>query len=239
MKKLFFSLLLMPLIGLGQAKTVLNASRYFCKTDKVQEFERGLAAHAQKYHKGDWKWRVWTIESGPDAGGYMITEGPSDWATIDGRGDISAEHKADWEKNVSPYTTERYSTMYLSFESDMSTVKLEDYADKILINHAMAKPGKILAVKDLVNRLKKVWTAGNESVAVYSTIGSGSPSYITVSRLKTGFKELADGFRKPMPERYDAAYTAGAWDTYLKDYADAVESRWSELLVYQPKLSSK
>ena len=239
MKKLFFSLLLVPLIGLGQAKTVLNASRYFCKTDKVQEFERGLATHAQKYHKGDWKWRVWAIESGPDAGGYMVTEGPSDWMTIDGRSDISAEHKNDWEKNVSPFTTDRNSGMYLSFEADLSTVKLEDYADKIVINHMTAKPGKIFAVKDLVNKLRKVWTAGNESVAVYSIFSSGAPGYITVTRLRTGFKELADGFRKPLPERYDAAYTAGSWDTYLKDYADAVESRWSELLIYQPRLSSK
>ena len=42
-----------------------------------------------------------------------------------------------------------------------------------------------------------------------------------------------------MNERYNELNGAGSWDTYLKDYADAVEKRWSELLVYQPKLSSK
>jgi hypothetical protein len=62
------------------------------KNDKVSEFEKALANHAQKYHTGDVKWRVWSIQSGPDAGGYMVTEGPNNWTALDSRGDISAEH---------------------------------------------------------------------------------------------------------------------------------------------------
>lgn len=239
MKKIFLFFLLIPVLGMSQSKNVLNSSRYFCKPDKVQEFEKAIGAHAKKFHTGDWKWRVWTIETGPDAGGYMVSEGPSNWATIDGRGDISAEHQNDWNKMVAPYITSQYSSSYSTFLPDESTVQLTDYADKIIINHMMAKPGKIVAAKELVKKMKKVWEAGKESVAVYSITASGEPGYITVSRLKGGLKELEDGYRKPMNERYDAAYGAGAWDTYLKDYADAVEKRWSELLIYKPDISSK
>lgn len=238
MKKLFFMLLFIPVVGMSQLKNVLNASRYFCKPDKVQEFEKALGDHAKKYHTGEWKWRVWSIESGPDAGGYMITEGPSDWATIDGRGDISAAHQADWNKNVAPFTTNPYSSGYYNFQPDQSTVQLTDYADKIMINHMTPRPGKVNAVNELIKNLKKVWEAGKESVAVYSLTASGDPGVITVTRLKTGFKELADGYRKPMMERFNEVYGAGAWDAYLKDYADAVEKRWSELLIYKPSLSS-
>ncbi len=238
MKKLFFMLLFIPVVGMSQLKNVLNASRYFCKPDKVQEFEKALGDHAKKYHTGEWKWRVWSIESGPDAGGYMITEGPSDWATIDGRGDISAAHQADWNKNVAPFTTNPYSSGYYNFQPDQSTVQLTDYADKIMINHMTPRPGKVNAVNELIKKLKKVWEAGKESVAVYSLTASGDPGVITVTRLKTGFKELADGYRKPMMERFNEVYGAGAWDAYLKDYADAVEKRWSELLIYKPSLSS-
>src|SRR3954454_2260891 len=85
MRKYFFLLLLTPLLGIGQVKTVLTASRYFAKNDKGAEFETALANHAQKYHTGDVRWRVWSIESGPDAGGYMVTEGPSSWDILDGR----------------------------------------------------------------------------------------------------------------------------------------------------------
>lgn len=239
MKKFLLLFLFIPVVGMSQTKNVLNSSRYFCKPDKVREFEKALASHAQKYHKGDWHWRVWSIQSGPDASGYMVTEGPSDWATIDGRGDINAEHMTDWNNNVAPLITAKYSSDYFHFEADMGTVEMTDYADKIIINHMTPKPGKLYAVNDLTRRMKKVWEAGKESVAVYSLTASGEPGVITVTRLRAGLKELADGYRKPMNERYNDVYGAGAFDTWLKDYADAVERRWSELLIYMPKLSSK
>ena len=239
MRKYFFVLLLIPFLGIGQAKTVLTSNRLFVKNDKSSEFEKALANHAQKYHVGDVKWRVWSIESGPDAGGYMVTEGPSSWDILDGRGDISAEHTEDWEKNVLPLTVGQGQSAYYEFQADLGTVQLTDYSDKIVINHMTAKPGKIGNVQDLIQRLKKVWEGSKESVAVYSAAFSGEPGYITVTRLKDGLKELASDYRKPLSERYNGIYGAGSFETWLKDYSDAVQSRWSELLVYKPKLSSK
>ena len=87
--------------------------------------------------------------------------------------------------------------------------------------------------------MKKVWDASKESVAVYSVGASGEPGYTIVNRLMTGYKELEEGFRKPMNERYNEINGAAAYDTYLKDYAAAVQNRWSELLIYMPKISSK
>ena len=99
---MFALCLLLPFLGFSQVKNVVNTTRVFPKQDKIAEFDKALASHAQKYHTGDWKWRVWSIESGPDAGGYMITEGPASWEGIDGRGNLGAEHTADFEKNVAP-----------------------------------------------------------------------------------------------------------------------------------------
>ena len=239
MRKYFFMLLLIPVIGMSQTKTVLTSNRLFAKNDKASEFEKALANHAQKYHTGDVKWRVWSIESGPDAGGYMVTEGPSAWSILDSRGDISEEHTADWAKNVMPLTTGLGQSAYYDFQADLSTVQLTDYADKIVINHVTANPGKLNTVQDLIKRLKKVWEAGKESVAVYSASFSGEPGYIYVTRLRGGLKELASDYRKPLPDRYNDANGAGSFDTWLKDYSDAVKNRWSELLIYKPKLSSK
>jgi len=239
MRKYFFVLLLTPLLGIGQTKTVLTSNRLFAKNDKVSEFEKALANHAQKYHTGDVKWRVWSIQSGPDANGYMVTEGPSTWDMLDGRGDISAEHTADWEKNVLSLTTGEGQSGYYDFDADLSTVQLTDYADKIVITHITAKPGKINDVKNLITKFKKVWEDGKESVAVYSTAFSGEPGFIYVTRLKNGLKELASDYRKRSSERYNNVYGSGSFDTWLKDYADAVQSRWSEILIYKPELSSK
>ena len=224
---------------MSQTKTILTASRMFAKNDKSLEFEKALATHSQKYHTGDVKWRVWSIESGPDAGGYMVTEGPSNWSVLDSRGDLGAEHTADWAKNVMPLTMGQGQSAYYDFQPDLSTVQLTDYADKIYIHHMVAKPGKISFVKDLLQREKKVWESGNESVAVYQAAFSGEPSYIVVTRLKAGLKELASDFRKPITERFNASLGAGSYDSWLKDYSEAVQSRFSEILMYKPELSSK
>jgi hypothetical protein len=239
MKKLLFLLLLVPAFGIGQVKNVLTASRYFPKADKVLEFEKALAAHAQKYHTGDWKWRVFEIQSGPDAGGYMVAEGPTNWEVLDGRGNLGTEHNNDWNKSVAVYTTDRGGSSYATFVDSLSTVQLTDYSDKIIINHVYPKPGMINGVIDLQKRLQHVWKAGSESVAVYQAINSGSPEFLNVTRLKNGLKELADGYRKPLPDRFNSVNGAGSWDNYLADYAKYVDRRWSELLFYRADLSSK
>jgi hypothetical protein len=231
--------LLVPLFGISQTKNVVNSFRVFAKPEKTAEFEKALAAHAQKYHTGDWKWRVFAIQSGPDANGYQVTEGPNSWETIDGRRDISPEHTADWEKNVLPLSTGMGTSTYAAYNADMSTVQLTDYTDKIVLNHMFPKPGMIVGLTELVKKFKKVWEAGNETVAVYSAIASGPPQFITSTRLKAGLKELDESYRKPMSERYNAVYGAGTWDSYLADYAKYIETRWSELLFYRADLSSK
>ncbi len=238
MRKIFLLCLLVPIIGMSQ-NNVLSTFRVFPKTDKLLEFEKAFAAHAQKYHTGDWKWRVYAIESGPDAGGFHVIEGPLSWDQFDKRGDLSTEHTVDWAKNVSPLTSERNMSGYSVFNSELSNVALTDYSDKIVITHMFVKPGMIGEANQLVQKLKKVWVASNESVAVYNSSMSGAPQIVTVNRLKNGLKELSTDFRKPMPERYNEVHGGGSWSLYLADYAKAIESRWSELLTLRKDLGSK
>ena len=239
MKKLFFLLMLFPLLGIGQTKNVINSFRVFPKPDKAAEFEKGFMAHAKKYHSGNWKWRVFEIQTGPDAGGLHVTEGPLTWEEFDSRGDLGAEHTADWNNNVAPYTTGMGTQSYSSYSEKYSTVKITDYADKIIINHMYPKPGMVLGVNSLLEKMKKVWEISSESVAVYSASFSGEPQYSVVTRLRGGLKELDDSYRKPFAERYNAIYGEGAWDNYLADYAKYVEKRWSEMLFFRADLSSK
>jgi hypothetical protein len=240
MRKLIAILLaVLPFIGMSQTKNVLSTNRVFPKVDKVLEFEKAIASHAQKYHSGDWKWRVFEIQSGPDAGGYHITEGPTSWSATDTRGNLGTEHNNDWNKSVAIYLTDRGSAGYSTYDDSLSTVGLTDFTDKIIINHICPKPGMVNAVRDMIKKMRKAWVAGNESMAVYNSIASGEPQITLVSRLKGGLKELEDGYRKPFTERYDAANGSGSFAKYLEDYAKNVESRWSEMLSYRADLSSK
>ncbi len=239
MKKMFLLLMLAPLMGAGQTKNVLSTFRVTPKPDKVVEFEKALAAHAQKYHTGDWKWRVFEIQSGPESGAFHVTEGPGSWDAMEGRGDISTEHKLDWDKNVSPLTTGTGTSGYSQFNEAMSTVQLTDFTNKIVISHMYPKPGMIIKMTELVKKMKKVWEAGNEMVAVYNVIHSGEPQISLVTRLKDGLKELDPSYRKSTSERYNAVYGDGTWEYWLADYAKCVEKRWNELLFFRADLSSK
>jgi len=239
MKKMFLFFMLIPCLGFSQTKNVVSADRVFPRPDKAAEFEKALASHAQKYHTGNWKWRVFEIQSGPDFGGFHITEGPNSWTSLDTRGEISKEHTADWNKNVGPLITEKGSSNYATFNEELSTVQLTDYSNDIILSHIFLKPGQIDKFKEELKKSKAAWTAGNESVAIYESVASGPPQITMVYRLKNGLKELEKDFRKPMKERYEAANGAGSWDAYLKVYAECVDNRWSEMMRYREDLSSK
>jgi hypothetical protein len=186
MRKIFLICLLTPLLGMSQVKNVVNFFRVFSKPDKGGQLEKALVAHAQKYHTGNWKWRVFEIQTGPDAGGLQVIEGPLSWDDFDGRGDLGAAHTADWNNMVAPLTTGAGTQGYATFLEELSTVQLNDYSDKIIVNHVYPKPGMVMEVKNLAAKMKKAWQAGNESVAVYEASFSGEPQLTVVTRLKAG-----------------------------------------------------
>ena len=169
MKKMLFLCLLIPSVMMAQKKNVISTNRVFPKIDKVLEFEKALAAHAQKYHTGDWKWRVFDIQSGPDAGGYHITEGPATWDQLDNRGNLGEEHNTDWNKNVTVYLTDKGVKSYAVYQDTLSSVTLTDYSKNINITHWYPKIGWGNKLRELIAKYKKVWDAGGESVAVYQS----------------------------------------------------------------------
>ncbi len=232
-------IMLIPVLGMAQTKNLISTHRVFPKMDKVLEFEKAIAAHAQKYHSGDSYWRVFAIQSGPDAGGFHITEGPTSWEAEDTRGDLGAEHKLDWNKNVAIYLTDRQSTGYSLYIDSLSTVALGDFSDKINISHVYPKIGQSDNVVNMIKKLKKNWASVGVTVAVYSASSSGPAQYTLVTRYKQGLKERAVGFRKPFKETYEAVNGEGSYAQYLKDAAEYIQDNWSELLFMRKDLSSK
>lgn len=239
MRKFLLVLLLLPVLAWSQTKNVSNAFRVFAKADKVAEFEKALAAHAQKYHTGDWKWRVFEIQSGPDASGYHITEAPNSWEGIDSRGDLGAEHTNDWNKNIAPHITQRYQSTYAVYQEDLSTVALGDYSDKIIITHYYPKTGYGPPLRAMLVKMKKAWEAGSSTVAVYAAAVSGPAQYTVVNRLKQGLKELNTNFRTPLKERYEKIHGADSFDEWVHFLQNNMENSWSELLTFRADLSSK
>jgi hypothetical protein len=238
MKKILLLLALVPIIGFSQTKNVITASRIFAKPGKTLELEKALAAHAQKYHTGQWKWRVFQIESGPDAGGYHIVEGPNSWAELDSRSNLGDVHMADWVKSVEALTEGKGSTSYSVYREDLSAAKVTEFTDKISVNHIYPKQGEFDKVESRLKKLKKVWEASGQNIVVYQASSSGAPQLSIVTRYKTGWKERESGFMKPFKERYDAVHGEGSYQDWQDD-PSYTEKSWGEMLSYRPDLSSK
>jgi len=239
MKKLLAILLLIPMLGMGQEKNVVNSFRVSPRPDKITEFEKALANHAQKYHTGDWKWRVFEVQSGPNTGAYQVTEGPNSWDQLDARGDISAEHTLDWNKNVMTLTTGMANSSYATYREDLSTVALTDFTDKIAITHIFPKIGCGDKVEALIKKIKKAWENGNQTVAVYEASSSGPAQFTFVFRYKQGLKERNKDFRKPFKERYNAVNGEDSFNTYLEGIKECIDSAWGEILFMRSDLGSK
>ena len=239
MKTIFFLLMLVPFLGISQTKNVISTSRVFPKVDKQLEFEKALGNQAQKYHTGDVRWRVFQIQSGPDAGGYHVVEGPKTWESEDVRGDINVEHNNDWHKSVTIYLTDRSSHGYSVYIDSLSTVAVGDYSDKVQITHIYPKLGRGNNVLTILKKLKAVWAAEGSTMAVYESNGSGAPQFAVARRYKQGLKEKTDGFRKPFKATYEKIHGVGSFDLYLEDMREYYDEVWSELLFYRADLSSK
>jgi hypothetical protein len=237
MKKFLLLWLLLPMIGFSQTKTVVNTTRLFPKLDKVAEFEKALTAHAQKYHTGDWSWRVYAIVSGPDAGGFHIVEGPNTWTTLDARGNLGTEHTADLNKNVLPFTTE-VKQSYSVLREDLSNIPSPELTEKISIVHVYPKQGEAHKVEARIKKIKKVWEASGVTVAVFETHLSGPYQFAIVTRHKDGWKEKEKTYRKPFKERYEAIFGEETYTEFLET-GNSAESTWGEMLVLRPELGSK
>lgn len=239
MKALLLLIMLIPMTGTSQTKNVLSTHRVFPKVDKVLEFEKALATHAQKYHTGDVKWRVFVIQSGPDFGGYHITEGPTSWDALDVRGNLGDDHNMDWHKNVAIYLTDRQSASYSVYEDTLSTIALGDFTEKINITHVYPKIGYDNQVRGIIADLRKVWKSNGVTMAVYSSNSSGSSQFALTTRYKQGLKEKNQGFRKPFKSVYEGIFGEDSLNEYLASLRESTKDVWSELLFLRADLSSK
>jgi hypothetical protein len=236
----FFSLItIAPGSAQGQDKNILNVSRFFPKIDKVPAFEKALAAHAQKYHSGDFKWRVSEIMSGPDAGGFQVIEGPNNWDEIDKRGNLGAEHQNHFNTTVAIYLTDRYQSMFIEFKPEFSNAELTSFSDKYAITHVFVKPGMMAQASEIIANLKKVWAESGQTVVVYEASASGPNQFSIVTRYKQGLKERQTGFMKPFRERYEAVIGAGSFQKYSEDVQKVTGEVWSELLFTRADLGAK
>ena len=254
MKKLacIILLVLSPLIAFGQAapaaaaaaaptapkKNTLSTYRVWVKDGHSAAFKAAVAAHAQKYHTGNWKWRVNEVLTGPDGGAYQITEGPNSWTDIEGRGDLGAEHTKDYETNIMPHVEKSSPDSYVTYQESASTTAAANWSNKSAITHFYYKPGRGPATLELLKSYKKSWEKQGVNVVVWSAYASGEPQYIGVRRFKNGFLDL-DAGGPSMRKAFDDANGEGAFDKAQEELNRCIDHTVSEFIEFKPELSSK
>lgn len=232
---------ILPLSAAAEApKTSIIASSYrvWVKDGHDEAFKKAIAAHAQKYHVGAWKWRVYEVTSGPDSGAYHIVEGPNSWSVIDERGDLGKAHGKHYETAMLPHISKTGPNYNASYMAEHSTTAAGNFSNKTILNHVVPKPGRVKAYLDSLKATKSTWEKRGANIAVWSLAASGEPAIVVARRLKNGLKDLEPG-DKSFSASYDEINGAGAYDKSMEEYARDVERRYSELIEYRAELSSK
>jgi hypothetical protein len=234
-----FSILLSLALSQAQDKATLSSNRVFPKPGKDAALKKALTDHAAKYHTGNWKWRVFKVLSGPDAGAYMINEGPNSWTVLEGRKDISDAHVHDYESNVLPLVEREAPDSYRLYQREVSSDSAVGQLKKALLRHFYLKPGKGARFFDYLKTWKKVWEKLGLRVTVWSSFFSGEPQYIVSSRLSQGWVDLERPVGKEMRESFDEIAGFGAYTRYLEDLDRYVDRIDEEMIEFLPEASSK
>lgn len=241
MKKLVLLMLLIIVVALAQAqdKATLSTHRIFPKPGKDSALKKAITAHAAKYHTGSWKWRVFSVLSGPDEGAYQINEGPNSWTELEGRNDISEEHTRDYETTVLPLVEKSVPELYLVYQRQLSSDSAVGPFKKALLRRYFPKPGKGARLMNYLTTWKKVYEKLGLRVAVWASFFSGEPQIVVAARLPQGWLDLEQSRSREMREAFDEFAGTGAYVRYLEDLDQYVGRTLEEMIEFLPDVSSK
>lgn len=244
-------LMLFPLFAFSQSaqkdaapavpkKHTISSYRVWIKSDGNHDeaFRQALGAHAQKFHTGNWQWRVYQVLSGPDQGAYHIVEGPASWTVIDDRGTLGADHTKDYQANVQPHVERTSPDNLAVYVEALSSVAATQWSNKVLVQRITVKPGRGSVAYETLKTWKTVYAKRDLNVAVWSSFFSGESSYAVAFRLKNGLKDLdldQPTFRKTVEDLFGPNEYARLQQAAADSYKEVV----SEIIEFLPELSSK
>lgn len=208
------------------------------KEGHVRFLKTAIAAHAAKYHTGEWKWRVYEVLTGAETGSYMILEGPNAWTEIEVHSSPAAECLTDYEDTILPHVEKTLPRIYATYMDDSSTVPANFSSTKILISKGYVKPGRAGPAHDTAKAWKKVYEKLGLDVGMWRTFFSGEDCYIFAGSLKAGFKDLDDSMidlGRAAEEVLGPGSSARTAESDSANYARVV----TEIIEFRPELSSQ
>lgn len=196
MKKSTFFLLTLFTISFAFAQDKTRARVVFIKPkpDMVAEFEKGLAAHVQKFHaKATDPVTVFKVTSGKRTGEYHFVQGPYTWADMAAI-QYAGDHSDDWRKNVSKYVVSE-EVHYYNYLPEYSHNVTQEESEWSTLAFVTLHGGTINTYQQLLKTrmeaLGKAKDSRNTAVYAHSFAGRDNEhNYAFVSALRGGLKDL-------------------------------------------------
>jgi len=241
MRKLFYTLLLLPLLMVAQSNEslVIENVMLTVQPDKIAEFEAGLAAHNKKFHaEGPYGARVYSIQNGKNAGKYMLIMGPLPWSAMDGR-PSTKEHSVDNDKNVSPYITSDVEVNYMKMHPELSNFSKDFEIKKVSVFMIDIKRFKNADFMEKV--VKKAVQVYREKMPD-QIFGLYSNELNNMDGMDFGWVDFFDNSswmakEDKFPQYFEEVHGAGSFATFLADVEATTDGDRTEIWTLRNDLS--
>jgi len=247
MRKTFFIWLFIAaaIFANGQGSTLYKVNVVTPKAGMSSAFEDSWKLHMAKFHNGSDKRNVYAVVSGPDAGSFVIVQGPISYADMDKTLPDAKEHSLDMEKTFSPELEPMNNNLLVRWVDTLS-YKGDVKADLSILTMTVVKDGKMPEYMAEARKVVLLYTKLNSPFSFNTMIkqqAGSSPTIILIRNLKDGYKELdsdyfhlsADWFK----DAYVKEYGQQVWDNRLKLMTDDVVVRTQHFEKLRADLSSK
>jgi len=243
MKKLFYLLLLLPMLVIAQNNqgyAVIENGMITAHPAKIKQFETGVAAHNKKYHaEGAYGARVYWISNGTNIGKYMWVMGPLPWSAFDNR-PAKEGHDDDWNTNVLPYVIPEGDQTYWKFNANLSNFSKDFTINKLLVDVYDLKRFQNEKMNELMVKIQKVMVTKfpDDAFGIYtnefSSMDDGKDMAFVSFFNKMGWL----GEDGKFPQKYDEVHGEGSFGNFLKEWGEISHGkRASELWIFREDLS--
>lgn len=244
MKKIIFTLLLLPFLAISQNSTeygVFETANLTPNPTQITQFEKGLAAHNKKYHgEGPYGVRVYWVSNGPNTGSYHWSMGPFPWSSLDSRPAQKEGHDADWNTNVAQYTTaDSGAQSYWRAHTELSRFPKDFTIKNMEVDYWDIKRGKYADAIKLVEKINKVYAEKypDDIWGIYTNEFSSTKEGRDLAVISFFDRSAWLGEEHGMDKKYNEVYGAGSWEQFLKDWMEVTEGGETELWIFRPDLS--
>ncbi|RED44956.1 hypothetical protein [Seonamhaeicola aphaedonensis] len=241
MKKLFFLLLLLPMLVVSQENEsyLLNLSEITVKNGHNAQFLEGVKAWKECYleNNGEDKWNMWKRIQG-EGTVYTLTSMMANWAEMDEDGDdASKECRMTVVNLIMPHVESIHYNIGWSMPDYSRSTPLEDMGLVWVYN---VKVNNSTAFKEVVSEISKAVKAaeGDNRGTWYSVVGGGpevSDYFIAVP-----FKNFAglDVDTDSVWTVYEKANGKKKTDALRDKFRACIDSDWAYIYTLNKKLSN-